>query len=111
MLKKLTITIDEAIYEGLYETVGPRRISRFIEDLLRPLVLTPDLDKAYAQMARDEAQEAHALEWADSLIGDLYFDDAYAEDAHRKDAYVEGADAEEASVGPTTTGELVDEAW
>jgi len=32
MQKKLTITIDEQVYEGLYAVVGRRRISRFIED-------------------------------------------------------------------------------
>ncbi len=71
MQKKLTITIDEAVYDGLYATIGPRRISRFIEDLLRPHVLNPDLDAAYAQMALEEAREEAAAEWADVLIGDV----------------------------------------
>ena len=70
MLKKLTITIDEELYNGLYEFVGPRRISRFIEDLIRPHVLYPDLDAAYAEMARDEAREGEALEWVEALIAD-----------------------------------------
>ncbi len=30
--KKLTITVDEEVYTGLYRVVGPRRISQFIED-------------------------------------------------------------------------------
>lgn len=71
MLKKLTITIDEEVYNGLYQVVGRRRISRFIEDLLRPHVLTPDLDAAYEQMATDEEREAEALEWAEAMIGDV----------------------------------------
>ena len=66
MRKKLTITIDEEVYEGLYEVVGPRRISRFIEDLVRPHVLHPDLEAAYAEMARDEEREGADLEWADT---------------------------------------------
>jgi len=36
MQKKLTITIDEQVYEGLHAVIGRRRISRFIEDLVRP---------------------------------------------------------------------------
>lgn len=36
MRRKLTITVSEKIYEGLYRTVGPRRISQFIEELVRP---------------------------------------------------------------------------
>jgi hypothetical protein len=71
MQKKLTITIDEKVYDGLYAVVGPRRISRFIEELVRPHVLYPDLDAAYAEMAKDEQREAEALEWSESLIGDI----------------------------------------
>jgi len=71
MQKKLTITIDEQVYEGLYAVVGPGRISRFIEDLVRPHVLFPDLEAAYEQMARDEEREAEALEWAEATVGDV----------------------------------------
>ncbi len=70
MQKKLTITIDEAVYRGLYQRVGAGKISRFIEQLVRPHVLPKELDDAYAAMARDEAREAGALEWAEGLIGD-----------------------------------------
>jgi hypothetical protein len=69
--KKLTITIDERVYEGLYRVVGPRRISQFIERLVRPHVIQGDLEQAYAQMAADEAREAEASEWTDSLISDV----------------------------------------
>ena len=71
MQKKLTITIDQEVYEGLYEVVGARRISRFIEDLVRPHVLYPDLEAAYAEMARDEKREQAALEWAEATVGDI----------------------------------------
>ena len=71
MQKKLTITIDEEVYEGLYEVVGPRRISRFIEDLVRPHVLYPDLKAAYAEMALDEEREREAMEWAEATMGDV----------------------------------------
>lgn len=68
MPKKLTITIDEEVYKGLYATVGRRRISRFIEDLVRPPVTPLDLAEAYRQMAADEAREAGALEWAEATV-------------------------------------------
>ena len=71
MQKKLTITVDAAVYEGLYRTVGARRISQFIEDLVRPHVLDEGLAAAYAEMAADEAREAEAAAWADSLISDV----------------------------------------
>ena len=70
MYKKLTITIDEQVYEGLYQVVGSRRISRFIEELVRPHVLYPELEAAYAEMACDEEREQAALEWAEATVGD-----------------------------------------
>jgi len=70
MQKKLTITIDSEVYEGLYSVVGPRRISKFIEELVRPYVIQRDLELAYAEMAQDESREADALEWAEGTLGD-----------------------------------------
>jgi hypothetical protein len=71
MQKKLTIPVDERVYKGLYAVVGRRRISQFVESLVRPYVLGKDLELAYQEMAQDEAREAEALEWAESTIGDL----------------------------------------
>ncbi len=71
MQKKLTISIDEHIYEGLHEVVGRRRISGFIERLVRPHVISADLDAAYLHMARDEDRETQALAWAESTVGDV----------------------------------------
>jgi hypothetical protein len=76
MQKKLTISIDETIYDGLYRVIGARQISRFIETLVRPHVITEDLDAGYRPMAADEAQEAEALAWAEAAIGDLPLDDS-----------------------------------
>ena len=36
MQKKLTITIDEQVYEALHQVIGRRKISEFIERLIRP---------------------------------------------------------------------------
>jgi predicted CopG family antitoxin len=71
MQKKLTITIDEAVYEGLYKTIGPRKISKFVEELVRPHVVRPKLDSAYADMARDKKREKEALEWAEATFKDV----------------------------------------
>jgi hypothetical protein len=70
MQKKMTITLDEKVVAGLRRVIGPRRISGFIESLVRPHVLGQDLDAAYAQMARDEMREAEALQWAEVTCGD-----------------------------------------
>ncbi|HEX5272718.1 MAG TPA: hypothetical protein VFW33_19610 [Gemmataceae bacterium] len=71
MQKKLTITVDERVYDGLHTVIGRRRISQFIESLVRPYVIGKDLEVAYQQMAQDEAREAEALEWAEATVGDV----------------------------------------
>ena len=68
MRKMLTITLDEKVYEGLHKVVGRGRISRFIQDLVRPHVLEEALDVAYQQMAQDERRESEALEWAEATL-------------------------------------------
>ncbi len=74
MQKKLTITIDESVYQGLYQRIGAGKISRFIEQLVRPHVLQKELEDAYAAMAKDEDRETEALEWSETLIGDALDD-------------------------------------
>ena len=70
MQKKLTITVDEQVYEGLHSVIGRRNISQFIESLVRPHVIGSDLQEAYRQMAQEEDREARAMEWAEGLISD-----------------------------------------
>lgn len=70
MMRKLTITIDEDVYQGLQTRVGPRRISRFLNDLARPLVIAEAIDEGYRQMAADGLREAEAEAWCDFLAGD-----------------------------------------
>jgi predicted CopG family antitoxin len=71
MQKKLTITVDEQVYKGLHRVVGRRRISRFIESLVRPHVVREELAAAYRDMAEDEARENEALEWAEATVMDV----------------------------------------
>ena len=71
MQKKLTITIDEEVYEGLRKTIGPRKISRFVQEVVRPYVVRPNLDAAYAEMAKDKKREKEAAEWAEITFKDV----------------------------------------
>lgn len=68
--KKLTITVDVDVYEGLHAVIGRRRISRFLNDLARPHVAQADLAAGYAAMAADEVREQEAQAWSEGLIGD-----------------------------------------
>jgi predicted CopG family antitoxin len=70
MHKRMTISIDEKVYDGLVRVIGRRKISQFIEDLARPHVTGETLDAAYAAMAADAEREAEALAWSEALIGD-----------------------------------------
>ena len=71
MQKKLTVTIDEEVYNGLRTVIGPRKISRFIEELVRPHVVKKNMYTAYREMAADKIRESEALEWAEGTVGDL----------------------------------------
>jgi len=68
MQKKLTITLDEQVYQGLHSVIGRRRLSHFIESIVRPHVLAPDLEAAYRQMAQDELRETEAFEWTEATL-------------------------------------------
>ncbi|WP_297450786.1 hypothetical protein [Ferrovum sp.] len=71
MHKKMTISLDESVYDGLYRTVGRRHMSQFIEDLLRPHVLGSALDDGYKAMAADQEREADAMVWCNTLGVDM----------------------------------------
>ena len=71
MAKKLTITVSDDVYTGLHRVIGRRRISRFLEALARPHLMTPELESAYREMAADEGRESQALEWSESVLRDV----------------------------------------
>ena len=71
MQKKLTITIDEEVYAGLHKIIGPRKISHFVQEVVRPYVVRPDYESAYADMAKDKTREKEALEWAEMTFKDM----------------------------------------
>ena len=74
-MRKLTITVDDDVYEGLRAQVGAGRISRFVNDLVRPLVSEAALVESYKAMAADEVREAEAAEWIEGLTADTLIDD------------------------------------
>lgn len=67
--RKLTITVEDAVYRGLLRVVGRRNISRFLNDLARSHVVNEQLDDGYRAMARDEARAREARAWSEGLIG------------------------------------------
>ena len=71
MHKKLTISVDEEVYNGLHRIVGRHKISQFIEGLVRPHVMAGELMAAYQDMASNSKREAEALEWAKATLVDV----------------------------------------
>jgi len=57
MQKRITITMDEAVYDGLMRVVGRGKVSQFLESLARRHVLDTALDEGYAAMSRDLDRE------------------------------------------------------
>jgi predicted CopG family antitoxin len=70
-MRKLTITVEDDVYSGLHRRIGPRRISKFLNDLARPHVIEEEFEAAYREMAADEEREREALEWAEATISDV----------------------------------------
>jgi len=70
-MRKLTITVEDEVYSGLHRQIGPRKISKFLNDLARPHVIEEDLDTAYREMAADEDRESEALEWSEAMVSDV----------------------------------------
>lgn len=67
--KGLTITVEDEVYRGLYRVVGPRNISRFLNDPARPHVVRERSEEGYRAMAAEERREAEAAEWSEGLAG------------------------------------------
>jgi predicted CopG family antitoxin len=67
MAKKLTILIDDTVYEGLHKVVGRGGISKFLEQLARPHVAQTDLTEQYREAARDVSREKEARAWTKGL--------------------------------------------
>lgn len=70
MQRKLTISMDEGVYDTLHRLVGKGNISRYIEAILRSKLIDLELENGYRAMAADEEREREALEWSNALIGD-----------------------------------------
>ena len=74
MHKKLTITVDEEVYEGLHRVVGRGRISGFIEELVRPHVADQPMKESYMALAKYEREtgiDKEAIAWSEALLESL----------------------------------------
>jgi hypothetical protein len=56
---------------GCTASSAGRRISRFLNNLARPHVISREVVEGYRAMAADEEYESEALEWVENLTGDI----------------------------------------
>jgi hypothetical protein len=71
MHKKLTITLDEALYDALHRSIGRGKISQFIAELLTARLALSPLEEGYQAMANDQQREEEAGEWCNALGKEL----------------------------------------
>jgi len=68
MPKKLTITVDDDVYDELQTIVGRGKIGKFLQDLARSSAVRNQLESGYEAMAADQSREAEALKWAEATL-------------------------------------------
>lgn len=68
MTKKLTISIDDRVYDGLKAVIGRGNIAKFLEDLARPFVVTDSLSASYVEMSANKTRDTEATEWCEALV-------------------------------------------
>lgn len=69
-MRKLTITVDDDVYAGLYAQIGKGNISRFINDIARPHIIHDETAAGYEAMAADHGREEDAQAWAELGMSD-----------------------------------------
>ncbi|MGH7812780.1 MAG: addiction module antitoxin [Candidatus Binataceae bacterium] len=67
--RKLTITVEDAVYRGLYRVVGRRNISRFLNDLARPAVVRDRVKSTAALRAKRRESEAELAHYVERMAG------------------------------------------
>ena len=106
MQKKLTITLDEQVYEGLQSIVGQENISRFIEDLVRPHLIAADVSESGPHSRTQADIDAMREDWGkwyaanqDKVLSPAEIEAGYRaqaeEEARLGDALYENEDWEE----------------
>lgn len=70
MRKRITIKLEESVYDELYRLVGKQHIDQFIENSLLLHVVDSTLDDGYQAMAADRERETEAIEWTNGRLGD-----------------------------------------
>jgi hypothetical protein len=69
MQRKLTISIADDVYRGLHQQIRRGEISRFIQNPVRPHVVSDQaLEAEYREAAQDAEAETEALAWIEANV-------------------------------------------
>lgn len=72
MSKRVNLYIhDEQLWSDFTLLVGKGNVSKWIENMIRPLVDKSDLARSYQMMAQDRQREEDAKEWINGTAGDV----------------------------------------
>jgi len=67
--QKLTILLEQDVYNALKRRAGRGNMGRFISEIIRPHVLGNEvLEQGYAEMASDKKREQEAQDWIEGLL-------------------------------------------
>lgn len=69
MIKEMTVSVEETVYNALIPLVKQNTLGDFLADCVRIHQQALDLDKAYKAMAADTEREAEAQEWCNASFG------------------------------------------
>lgn len=61
--KKVTLSLDRTVYEGIRARVGERKVGEYLSELARPHVSPEAQAASYRALAQDSDREAEAADW------------------------------------------------
>ena len=75
MSKRVNLYIqDEVLWENFTNLVGRGNISKWIENMIKPLVDKSNLANSYKDMAKDKEREEEANDWVNGTFADVGHD-------------------------------------
>lgn len=75
MSKRVNLYIqDEILWENFTNLVGRGNVSKWIENMIKPLVDKSSLANSYKSMSKDKEREQEANDWVSGTFGDVGHD-------------------------------------
>ncbi|MDR0456128.1 MAG: hypothetical protein LBH20_05545 [Treponema sp.] len=76
MLRELTLSVDESLYDTLMPMVEKQTIGNLLAEFVqarfpRPAYTQAELEAGYQAMAADEEYEREAMEWCNGLMNGI----------------------------------------